>query len=225
MRDLFTAEINRQAEQLAAASCRGRIERLTEALRAFAFEPVVTVRAAEVWEDTHGLLPPKIVAGTQGHTPVQSGNEGPAFRGACPARRRWRTQASRLRHGRRNDARGPWCLCLTAVVASSAGVSASGNDCKGTWNLTTTRRCPLCGADMRETPAGLCPACLMKQAMATCTSDSRATTRGAGTGGGPARSSRTAQRRVQLLVASTRRLTHSSACLYSKYADDTGTPR
>ena len=62
MRDLFTAEINRQAEQLAAASCRGRIERLTEALRAFAFEPIVTVRAAEVWEDAHGLLPPKIVA-------------------------------------------------------------------------------------------------------------------------------------------------------------------
>ena len=33
--------------------------------------------------------------------------------------------------------------------------------------MTTTRKCPQCGAEMTETTAGLCPACLMKQAMAS----------------------------------------------------------
>ena len=62
MSKLFTSEIERQAAGLVARSCQARVERLTEALRSFALEPIVTVRAADVWEDTNGLLPPKIIA-------------------------------------------------------------------------------------------------------------------------------------------------------------------
>ncbi|MBM4081880.1 MAG: serine/threonine protein kinase, partial [Planctomycetes bacterium] len=35
--------------------------------------------------------------------------------------------------------------------------------------MTATRKCPQCGAEMTETTAGLCPACLMKQGLASDT--------------------------------------------------------
>ena len=61
-RDQFSQEIERQARQLVARSCQARLAAAAEALRAFALEPATAVRVVEVWEDTNGLLPPKVIA-------------------------------------------------------------------------------------------------------------------------------------------------------------------
>jgi len=62
MHALFCREIERQARQQVEHSSTQRVEKLRESLRSFGAEPVVTAQFVEVWEDTNGLLPPKVIA-------------------------------------------------------------------------------------------------------------------------------------------------------------------